>query len=120
MESILNSIKKMLGIDKNYNHFDSDIIIHINSVFANLYQMGVVADSNKPFKIINEKETWSDFSIRADTDISEIKTYMYLKVRTLFDPPTNSTLLSAMNEQINEFEWRLYLEMDTYSSPPYV
>lgn len=115
--SILLDIKKQLGIEKHYDAFDQDIIIHINSIFSNLYQMGVVSNEGLPFNITSDKETWNDFNIRSNTDIAEIKSYMYLKVRLLFDPPTNSTLLSSMKEQADEFEWRMYIQMDTYMSP---
>lgn len=115
MDSILVSVKKMLGITADYVYFDPEIIIHINSIFSILFQMGVCDDGSKhPFYITDASDKWNDFSIRANKDLSEIKSYMYLRVRMLFDPPTNSTLMNAINEQIKEFEWRLYIQTDTY------
>lgn len=108
MDSILDSIKKLLGITKEYKHFDPDIIMHINSAFFTLNQLGVGPD--EPFKIEDNSDTWDDFV--SGQDVEAIKSYIGLKVRTLFDPPTNSSLLSAMNEQIKEFEWRLNVQVD--------
>lgn len=108
MDSILDSIKKLLGIAEEYKHFDPDIIMHINSAFFTLNQLGVGPD--EPFKIEDKSDTWDDFV--SGQDVEAIKSYIGLKVRTLFDPPTNSSLLSAMNEQIKEFEWRLNVQVD--------
>lgn len=108
MDSILNSIKKLLGITEDYTHFDQDIIMHINSAFFTLNQLGVGPDES--FKIEDKNDTWDDFV--SNNDVEAIKSYIGLKVRTLFDPPTNSALLSAMNEQIKEFEWRLNVQVD--------
>ena len=108
MDSILDSIKKLLGITEEYKHFDPDIIMHINSAFFTLNQLGVGPE--EPFKIEDNSDTWDDFV--SGQDVEAIKSYIGLKVRTLFDPPTNSSLLSAMNEQIKEFEWRLNVQVD--------
>lgn len=104
MESILNSVKSHIGVDAEETNFDSDIMIHINSVFSILHQMGVGPE--KTFSIVDEKAIWSDFT-EDDNDFSEVKTYMYLKVKLIFDPPTNSNVLEAMERQKNELEWRL-------------
>ena len=104
MESILNSIKQLLGIDESETHFDLDIIININSVFSILNQMGV--GPTETFSIIDDSSNWSEF-IDDDARFNDVKTYMYLKVRLAFDPPTNSNVLNAMERQINELEWRL-------------
>ena len=104
MESILDSIKQMLGINEEDTSFDTDIIIHINSVFSALKQMGVGPEEK--FRIIDNKPVWSDFTEEND-DYDEVKTYVYLRVKKVFDPPTNSSLMSAMNEEIKELEWRL-------------
>ena len=103
-ESILNSIKKMLGITKEYTNFDQDIIMHINSVFMILNQLGV--GPSKPYSIINDKNLWSEF-ISEEEMIHSVKTYIYLKVRLMFDPPSNSSLIESINKQIAELEWRL-------------
>jgi len=102
-ESILNSIKKMLGIDEDYTQFDQDIIIHINSVFGILHQIGV-GDSS--FYISDKSAEWEEF-IGEATDLEIIKSYIYLKVRLLFDPPTSGAVKEAITNSINEMEWRI-------------
>ena len=102
--SILKSTKKMLGLDSEYTAFDVDVIMHINSTFSVLTQMGVGPEAG--FMIEDESAVWDDF-IAADNRYNNVKTYMYLKVRTLFDPPTTSFLLEAQNKQLAEYEWRL-------------
>lgn len=103
-ESILQSIKKLLGLDEFYNVFDQDILIHINSVFMILRQLGVGPEQG--FRITGPSETWSDFT-SDDIFVESVKTYMYLKIRLIFDPPQNSSLTQAMQSQIAELEWRL-------------
>lgn len=109
-ESILISIKKLLGIDANYTHFDSDIIMHINSVFSILSQMGVGPSTG--FMIQGETEEWSDFIINDPNSFSLVKSYMHLKVKLLFDPPLSSAAIESINQQIKEFEWRLFVAAD--------
>ena len=104
MESILTSVKKMLGIPEDYEHFDADIIMHINSVFMILTQLGV--GPAEGFTIMDEDAIWSDF-IQDKKTIESVKSYMYLKVRLLFDPPLSSAVLDSMNRLISELEWRL-------------
>lgn len=104
MESILTSIKKLLGITEDYEHFDTDIIIHINSVFSILTQIGVGSDTG--FSISDKTATWSDF-ISDNTNLEMVKTYVYLKVKLLFDPPLNSSVTNSIEKTINELEWRL-------------
>ena len=104
MESILKSIKQLLGIDESETHFDLDVIININSVFSILNQMGV--GPAETFSIIDDSSNWSEF-IDDDARFNDVKTYMFLKVKMAFDPPTNSNILSAMERQISELEWRL-------------
>lgn len=103
-DSILTSIKKLLGITEDYSQFDADIIMHINSVFSTLMQIGIGPKSG--FSITGEQETWNDF-IGDNKKQQSVISYVYLKVRLLFDPPSSSVLVSAINEQIKEFEWRL-------------
>ena len=109
-ESILTSIKKLLGIEADYTHFDADLIIHINSVFSILAQIGVgPADG---FSITGANEVWSDF-IEGDSKMfSLVKSYMHLKVKLLFDPPLGSAVMESINRQISEFEWRLFVAAD--------
>lgn len=109
-DSILNDIKKMLGIDKDFRAFDTDLVIHINSVFLILNQLGV--GDNKIFTIQGDEETWSDFFNGSEENPALTKSYMYLKVRLLFDPPSTGVLHEAMERQIQEFEWRLNVQVD--------
>lgn len=105
MESILTSIKKMLGIAENYTQFDTDIIIHINSVFMVLTQLGVGPSTG--FYIEDDSAEWVDF-IPDLTKLQAVKTYIYLKVRLLFDPSSlGSATLASYERQIQELEWRL-------------
>lgn len=109
-ESILTSIKKLLGIDDTYTHFDPDIVMHINSVFAILTQMGVGPTNG--FSISGKDETWSAFISDRPDVFSMVKSYLYLKVRLLFDPPLSSAAIESINRQISEFEWRLFVAAD--------
>lgn len=104
MESILTSIKKLLGISKEYNHFDDDLIMHINSVFLVLTQLGV--GPTEGFIIEDDSAEWMDF-IEDPTQLQAVKSYMHLKVKLLFDPPLSSAVIESMNRMIAEFEWRL-------------
>ena len=104
MDSILVSIKKLLGIAADYTHFDPDIIMHINSAFSILTQLGVGPPEG--FRIEDDTKTWNDF-IGDATKIDAVKSYIYLKVGLMFDPPTSSAVLSAKERQISELEWRL-------------
>ena len=109
MESILTSVKKMLGIPEDYDNFDADIIMHINSVFMILTQLGV--GPAEGFTIMDEDAIWSDF-IQDKKTIESVKSYMYLKVRLLFDPPLSSAVFDSMNRLISELEWRLNVAVD--------
>lgn len=105
MESILTSIKKLLGIAEENTDFDADIIIHINSVFTTLTQLGV--GPSEGFYIEDEISEWQEFCSDINK-IQAVKTYMYLKVRLLFDPSSiGSSTLAAYERQIQELEWRL-------------
>lgn len=105
MESILTSIKKLLGIAEEYTQFDADIIIHINSVFTTLTQLGV--GPSEGFYIEDNNSEWQEF-ITDLNKLQAVKTYMYLKVRLLFDPSSlGSSTLAAYERQIQELEWRL-------------
>lgn len=108
-ESILNTTKKLLGIMPEYEHFDADIVMHINSVFLILNQMGVGPDT--PFVITDESQTWTDFSEDINL-IQMVKSYMGAKVRMLFDPPTSGSVSEALKNTISEFEWRLNVACD--------
>lgn len=109
MESILTSIKKLLGIEEEYTQFDNDIIMHINSVFLNLTQLGV--GPAEGFLIEDDTATWEDF-IGGSNQLQAVKSYMYLKVKLLFDPPLSSSVIESMNRMIAELEWRLNVAVD--------
>jgi len=110
MESILNSIKKLLGIAEDYDHFDSDIIMHINSVFATLTQLGVGPEDG--FSIDDESEKWEDF-LPEERMLHSVKSYMFMKVKLMFDPPLSSAVIECTKEQIKELEWRLQVAVDS-------
>ena len=105
MESILTSIKKMLGPTETYDHFDVDIIIHINTVFMVLTQLGVGPSTG--FSIKDKTAVWSDFIPENDLRFEAVKTYIYLKVRLVFDPPSSSAVIESINRTLTELEWRL-------------
>ncbi len=110
MESILNSIKKLLGIAEDYDYFDSDIIMHINSVFTTLTQLGVGPEDG--FSINDEAEKWEDF-LPEERMIHSVKSYMFMKVKLMFDPPLSSAVIEYTKEQIREMEWRLQIAAET-------
>lgn len=106
MSSILNDTKKILGVEPDYTAFDVDIITHINGVFSTINQLGIGPEFG--FEILDDVAEWEDFlGVDPDLRLNGIKTYIYLKVRLLFDPPATSFHLAAMEKQIAEIEWRL-------------
>lgn len=107
--SILNSVKKALGIQSDYNHFDQELIMHINSVFSILNQLGVGPEES--FVIKSEDNLWEEFT-ESKTNINVVKTYMYLKVRLLFDPPSSGTAVESFKNQAEEMEWRMNVADD--------
>ena len=104
MESILQSVKKMLGIIPEYTNFDDDITMHINSVFMILQQLGV--GPKEGFAISDEFTVWTDY-ISDPVKLQIVKSYMALRVRLLFDPPASSAHMESIKQQIAEFEWRM-------------
>lgn len=110
MDSILTSIKKMLGIDEEYLHFDNDIVMYINSVFSILTQLGVGPTTG--FAIEDSDTTWDEFLSDDDATLNLVKSYVYLKVRLLFDPPQSSAVMECYKTQISEYESRLYIMVD--------
>ena len=113
MESILTSVKKLLGIDEDYKQFDTDIIIHINTVFMVLTQIGV--GPSEGFSISDEYSTWEDFTDNK-TFLNSVKSYMYLRVKLLFDPPLSSAAMDSLKKLADEFEWRLQVAAENNSS----
>lgn len=110
MESILTSVKKMLGIEESYTQFDADIIMCINGVFQTLNQIGVGPEES--FVIENADATWGDFLGEQLNKLQAVKPYVYLKVKMLFDPPTSSFVLDSYGRQASEMEWRLYTQVE--------
>lgn len=113
MESILTSIKKLLGIEEDYEHFDHDIIMHINTVFSDLAQLGVGPSDG--FMIENRDAVWNDF-VSDSAKLQAVKSYMHLRVKLLFDPPSSSAVLASYERQIDKFEWRLNAAAETKTS----
>ena len=109
-ESILTSFKKLLGIPEDYEHYDADIIMHINSVFMILNQLGVGPSNG--FSITDKTAVWNNF-ISDNNNLEAVKSYVYMKVRLLFDPPLSSAVMECMNRMISELEWRLNSEAES-------
>lgn len=105
MESILITIKKLLGIVESCTDFDEILITHINSVFSNLHQLGV--GPKEGYAISSSADRWEDYVVENQNLLRNIRTYMYQKVKLMFDPPQNSALLESINRQIAEQEWRI-------------
>lgn len=109
-DSILNSTKKVIGLDASYEAFDVDILMHINSVFGTLNQLGIGPEVG--FSISDDVPTWNDY-LEGDLRLSAVKTYMALKVRLIFDPPATSFGIAAIKEIIQEHEWRLSIQRES-------
>ncbi|WP_339619100.1 hypothetical protein [Eubacterium sp.] len=109
MESILTSVKKTLGITEDYTHFDIDLIMHINTAISILTQIGVGPPEG--FLINGPDSKWSDW-IPEDPLLSSVKSYVYLKVRLLFDPPSGSPAIESIKRLIDELEWRIHFSVD--------
>lgn len=113
MDSILTSIKKLLGIAEDYKEFDTDIIIHINTAFSKLNQLGVGPEEG--FSIKDKTSVWTEFLADAK-NLESVKTYVYLIVRLVFDPPQSSAVMTSMENMINQLEWRLNVAAEQTSS----
>ena len=110
MSSILEDVKKLIGPSASYEAFNQELIIHINSVFSILKQMGV-GPQDETFKITGTSEDWYDFFEEGE-NLEMVKTYVYMKVKLMFDPPQSSIVTEAYNRTISELEWRLNVEVD--------
>lgn len=108
-DSILTSTKKNLNLAEDYEAFDADVIMHINSVFSQLSQLGV--GPAQGFMIVDKEDLWTTFLV-GDPRLNWIKTYVFLKVRMVFDPPTIAALITAMEKQISELEWRISIQRE--------
>lgn len=105
MDSILQTIKKLLGVSLEQTHFDTDIIVHINSTFSVLKDLGVGPTTS--FRILDDLATWEEFIPEEDPNFSTVQDYIYYKVKLKFDPPASSAHMQALKEAIAEAEWRL-------------
>lgn len=109
-DSILNSVKKMLGPSEDYTHFDPELIMYINGELMHLNQLGV--GPARVFTISDETATWSDF-LGEDTDqLPLVKPFVAGRVKLLFDPPQSASAVEALTEQMKEYEWRLNVAVD--------
>ena len=109
MDSILNSVKKLLGISTDLTAFDTDIVIHINSALMSLSQLGI--GPKEGYRISDNKATWNGFLGNSE-NLEAVKSYVYMKVRLIFDPPTNSFVIDAFKKEIAELEWRLNVQVE--------
>lgn len=109
-ESILDTIKHLLGIEKDQNAFDNEIIYNINSAFMDLYQIGF---GDKPFVLEDGSEEWSD-AIENSNFFESVKMYVFQKTKISFDPPTSSFVLDSINKQLQEIEWRLNIQKEEF------
>lgn len=107
-ESILTSIKKLLGIPEEYEAFDQDLIIHVNTMLTRLCQVGVGVQN---FSIVDKSATWADFLVD-ESKYQQAKTYVYIRVRLLFDPPQSGAANEAFKETLRELEWLLFVDAD--------
>ena len=109
-ESILTTIKKLLGIAEEYTHFDEDIIRHINTTFMVLNQLGV--GPAEGFRIEDDSAIWEDY-VSSDDNLEGVITYIHHRVKLLFDPPLTSAVMDSTNRTVNELEWRLNVAAET-------
>lgn len=109
-QSILDSTKKSLGVPTDYDVFDPDIIMHINTVMSTLYQLGV--GPTTPFTIDDNSETWEQFLAEDTSVLAMVRSYVYIRVKLLFDPPTTSFAIDALKKTAEEYEWRLNVQAE--------
>lgn len=110
MLSILDEVKKVLGIDSSYDAFDTDVILHVNAAFAYLTQLGIGDDTG--FAITGNSETWEKYSVTNPAQLSLVKQYVYLKVKNVFDPAGTSFVLQSIENQLKELTWRINAVVD--------
>lgn len=116
-DSILVSIKKMLGLEYEYTPFDTDVLIHINSAFMTLCQMGI--GPKEGFEVTDNSQTWDDF-LTNKVMLGAVKTWVYLQVKMLFDPPTNSYVMDAYKTQADQILWRLNVQAESVEEMPFM
>lgn len=108
-DSILLTEKKMLGIEPDDDSFDEELMVHINGILMTLHQLGIGMDQS--FMVTSAQDLWDDL-LEDRQDLQAVKTYIYLKLRQQFDPPSNSFVLTSMEKQIAELEWRLNVQAE--------
>lgn len=108
---ILADVRKMVGPSEDYEYFDKDLIFHINNAFSILHQLGISASGGGAFRITGNTEEWADL-LGDNPNLEMIKDYVYMKTRQSFDPPTSSFVLTSLEQQIKELEWRINVEVD--------
>lgn len=111
MDSIVNTIKKLLGIDESEDAFDLDIITHINTAIFSLSQIGVGPPNGYIVSSIEDK--WTDYISQSTINLQGVKSYIHLKTKLVFDPPTNSTTIQSIDNTLKELEWRMMLAVET-------
>ena len=111
MDSILTTVKKLLGIDEEDVSFDTDIIVSINTAIPSLSQMGIGPPNG--FIVISKDQKWTDYIRDTTINLEGVKTYLYLKTKLIFDPPTNSTVIQSIENNLKELEWRMMLAVET-------
>ena len=109
--SILNDVKKVLGLDADYTPFDADIIMHINSTIMELEQLGVRSDRQNGYLVSDSSQTWEDY-LGTDANLAAVQSYLYLSVQTLFDPPSLSSVLTARQQLLEKYAWRIMVQAD--------
>lgn len=114
MDSILQSVKKDLGIAPEYEHFDEELILNINSVLSVVRQLGLGPEEGLVIK--DETAVWTDLIDADDERLEFVKTYVAKRVKLLFDPPLNSSVLESTKAVTNELEWRMNIDVDHYVS----
>lgn len=109
-ESILETIKKLIGFEDSYNAFDQDILIGINTALSILTQIGVGPQTG--YRISGYSETWGDYLGVNTANLEDVKTYIYLRTRRIFDPPASNSVIQAIDNEIKELEWRINVSVD--------
>lgn len=116
-DSILATIKKMLGLDDGYTPFDTEILVHINAAFMTLCQMGI--GPKEGYNVTDYDQTWSNFLVN-QVMLGAVKTWVYLQVKMMFDPPTNSFVMDAYKTQADQILWRLNVQAETVEVMPFM
>lgn len=116
-DSILATIKKMLGLDDGYTPFDTEILVHINAAFMTLCQMGI--GPKEGYNVTDYDQTWSNFLVNP-VMLGAVKTWVYLQVKMMFDPPTNSFVMDAYKTQADQILWRLNVQAETVEVMPFM